>query len=148
MEKRNFPDCNLFMNTVTRTLSSDSSIKRASLLKWVTHDLRLSSYHCLMFNRLIEDLLYLCPSIKWVTKCSLNSLKVAMVLGASLLNHTFAGSLSVVGNTMHIISSETPYRCIRVLNDFRWPSRSRELHMFPPAASGTWQGEGRKSPTL
>ena len=43
---------------------SASSIKRAFLLKRVTYDLRLSSSHCLMFNRLAEDLLYLCPLIK------------------------------------------------------------------------------------
>ena len=100
------------MNVVTKNLSSALLIKRASLLKQVTYDLRLSSSHCLMFNRLVEDLLYLCPSIKWVTKCSLNSLKVEMVLEVSLLNHILASLLSVVGNALHIISSETPCRCM------------------------------------
>ena len=34
-----------------------------------------------MFNRLVEDLLYLWRPIKWVIKCPLTSLKVEMVLG-------------------------------------------------------------------
>ena len=126
MEKRNFPDFSPLVNVVTRTLSSASSIKRASSLKGVTYDLRLSSSRCLMFNGLVEDLLYLYPPIKWVMKCPLNSLKVATVLGASLLNYTLTGPLSVVGNTLHIISSETPCRCIRVFNDSRWSSGFRE----------------------
>ena len=94
-----------------RTLSLALLIKRASLFKQVTYDLWLSSSYCLMFNRLVEDLLYLCLPIKWVTKYPLNSLKVETVLEASLLNHTLAGPLSVVGNTLHIISSRTPCRC-------------------------------------
>ena len=80
-----------------------------------------------MFNRLVEDLLYLWPPIKWVTKCPLNSLKLETVLGDSLLNHTLASSLSVVGNALHMILSRIPYRCIRVLNDSRWSSRSCDL---------------------
>ena len=96
------------------------SIKKASLLKWVMYNLRLSSSYCLMFSRLAEDLLYLYPSIKWVMKCLLNSLKVDTVLGINLLNHARVGLLSVVGNALHIISSRTPCRCMRVLNDPRW----------------------------
>ena len=103
-----------------RTLSSASSIKRASLLKRVTYDLRLSSSCCLMFSRLSKDLSYLCPLINWVMKGPLNSLKVDTVLGVNLLNYTRASSLSVVGNALHIISSRTPYRCMRVLNNSRW----------------------------
>ena len=47
------------VNAVTKTLSSASLIKKASLLKRLTYDLKLSSSHCLMFNKLAEDLLYL-----------------------------------------------------------------------------------------
>ena len=53
-------------------------------------------------------------------KCPLNSLKVDTVLGVNLLNYTRASSLSVAGNALHIISSRTLYRCMRVLNDSRW----------------------------
>lgn len=42
-----------------------------------------------------------------VRKCPLSSLKVEMVLGASLLNHTLVGPLSVVGNALHMISTST-----------------------------------------
>lgn len=99
---------------------STSLIKRAYLLKRVTYDLRLSSSRCLMFSKLAEDLLYLCPPIERVTKSPLNSLKVDAVLGVNLLNHIRVGPLSVVGNFLHIISFGTPYKCMRVLNDSRW----------------------------
>ena len=126
MEKKNSLDCSPLVNAVTKTLSLASSIKRASLLKQVTYDLRLSSSCYLMFNRLVEILLYLYHPIKWVMKCPLNSLKVETVLGVSLLNHTLAGPLSVVGNTLHIIKSRTPCRCMRVLNDSRWLNGSHD----------------------
>jgi len=66
------------------------------------------------------------PLMKWVTKWPLNSLKVETVLRAGLLNHTLDGPLSIVGNALHMISSGTPYKCIRVLNDSRWLSRTRD----------------------
>uniref|UniRef100_A0A7N2M9E9 EF-hand domain-containing protein n=1 Tax=Quercus lobata TaxID=97700 RepID=A0A7N2M9E9_QUELO len=47
--------------------------------------------------------------MKWVTKCLLNSLKVETVLRASLLNYILAGPLSIVGNTLHMISFGTPF---------------------------------------
>ena len=59
-----------------------------------------------------------------MTKCPLNSLKVGTVLRVSLLNHTLAGPLSVVGNAFHIILSRTPCKCMRVLNNSRWSSGS------------------------
>ena len=61
-----------------------------------------------------------------------NSLKVEAELGTILLNHTQAGPLSVVGKALHMISSGTPCRCIRVLNDSRWLRRS-----FDPSYAST-----------
>ena len=116
----NSPDCSPLVNAVTRTLLLASSIKRVSLLKRVTYDLRLTSSHCLMFSRLAEDLLYLYLPIKWVTKYPFNSLKVDIVLGVNLLNHTRTSPFSVVGNALHIISYGTPCRSKRILNDSRW----------------------------
>lgn len=49
-----------------------------------------------------------------------------MVLEASLLNHTFAGPLSVVGNSLHIISFGTPCKCKQVLNNSKWSSGSHD----------------------
>lgn len=97
-----------------------------------------------MLSRLAEDLLYLWPPMKCETKCPLNSLKVETVLGAILLKHTLASSLSVVGKAMHMISSGTPYRCMSVLNDFRWSSRSFDPSYASTYASRTWlEGEKR-----
>ena len=85
-----------------------------------------------MFSRLAKDLLYLYLPMKCVTKCPLYFLKVEIVLGAILPNHTLAGPFSVVGNALHMISSETPCRCIRVLNDSKWSSGS-----FDPSYAST-----------
>ena len=101
-----------------------------------------------MFSRFAEDLLYFWPSIKWVTECPLSSLKVEIVLGASLLNHTLASPLIVVGNALHMISSGTPCRCIRALKDFRWSNESREPSYASLEAFGTWLEGGKKSLVL
>ena len=47
----------------------------------------------------------------------LNSLKVLMEFCVNLLNHTLVGPFSVVGKAQHMISSATPYKCIKVLKD-------------------------------
>ena len=97
------------------------------MLKWVTYDLRLSSSSYVMLSMAVKDLLCLCPPMKCVTKCPLNSLKVETMFGVSLLNHTLASPFNVVGKTLHIISSGIPCKCMRVLNDSKWSSGSRDL---------------------
>ena len=138
MQKRNSPCFNPLVKVVTRTLSSVLSIKRASLLKQVTYNLKLSSSHCLMFCMAAEDLQCLYPLMKCVTRCPLNSLKVETMFGVSLLNHTLASPFKVIGKAIHIISSETPCKCMRVLNDSRWLSGSLD-----PSYALLWGG--RKS---
>ena len=59
------------------------------------------------------------PLIKCEANCVLNSLKVLIEFGVSLLNHTLAGPISVVGKDQHMISSATPCKCIKVLKNFR-----------------------------
>ena len=90
------------------SLSFISSIVRASLLKRVIKDCKLSFSPCSMVNRLDEERLCLCPLMKLLTNSLLNSLKEPTVLGAILLNHTRAGLLRVVGKDIHMISSGTP----------------------------------------
>ena len=72
-----------------------------------------------MLIRHVIDFLYLCPLMKCEANGALNSLKVPMELGVNLLNQILAGPFSVVGKTLHMISSATPYKCIRVLKDSR-----------------------------
>lgn len=108
------------MKAMTRILSSASSISDAFLLNWVMYNLRLLSSRYLMFKRLAEDLLYNCPLMKCVMKSPLSSLRVKTELRAILLNRTQAGPLSMVGKTLHMISSRSPCRCIRVLNNSKW----------------------------
>ena len=61
-----------------------------------------------MFIRHAVDLLYLCPPMKCEANWALNSLKVLIELGVSLLNQILAGPFSVVGKALHMISSGTP----------------------------------------
>ena len=72
-----------------------------------------------MLIRHVMDFLYLCPRMKCKANYALSSLKVSMELGVNLLNHTFVGPFSVVGKVQHMISSTTPCKCMRVLNDSR-----------------------------
>ena len=97
------------------------------MLKRVVYNLKLSSSHCIILSMAAEDLLCHCPSMKCMTKGPLNSLKVGIVFGLSLLNHTFVGPFSVVGNALYMISSIPPFRCMRVLHDSRWSSESLNL---------------------
>ena len=46
---------------------------------------------------------------------ALNSLKVLIELGVSLLNQILVGPFNIVGKTLHMISFGTPWKCIRVL---------------------------------
>ena len=91
-----------------RSLSSTLSIFRASLLKQVLNDCRLSFSPYSMVNKLDEEHLCLCPLIKLLTNNLLNSSKELTEFGVILLNHTHAGLLRVVGKALHIISLGTP----------------------------------------
>ena len=105
-------------------LLSISFTVKASLLKQVTKDRKLSFSPCYMVNRLDEERLCLCPPIKLLTNNLLNSLKKLTLFRGILLNHTRAGTLSVVGKALHIISSGTPWRCIVVLKVAIWSQGS------------------------
>ena len=70
-----------------------------------------------MFIRHAVVFLYLCPPIKCEANWAFNSLKVLMELVVNLLNQILIGPSSVVGKALHMISSVTPYRCIRVLKN-------------------------------
>ena len=101
-----------------------SSTIRASRLKRVIKDRRLSFSPCSMVNRLNEERLCFCPPIKLLTNNLLNSSKQLTELGGILPNHTRAGPLRVVGKALHIISSRTPWRCIIVLKVAMWSKGS------------------------
>ena len=48
-----------------------------------------------------------------------------MVFGDNLPNHTLARPFNMVGKTLHMISSRTPWRCMVILNVAMWSQRSR-----------------------
>ena len=107
------------------SLSSISSTVRASLLKRVMKDCKLSFSPCSMVNRLEKKCLCLYPPMKLLTNNLLNSSKELTVLGGILLNHTRAGPLRVIRKTLHIILFGTPWRCIVVLKLAIWSKGSR-----------------------
>ena len=109
------------------SLSSTSSTVKASLLKRVIRDCRLSFSLCSTVNRLDEEHLCLYPPMKLLTNNLLNSSKELTEFGGILLNHTCAGPLRVVGKALHIISSGTPWRCIVVLKVAMWSNGSCAL---------------------
>ena len=86
---------------------------------------KLSFSPCSMFNRLDEECFYLCPPTKLLTNNLLNSWKEVMVFGGSLLNHSLVGPFKVIGKALHIILSETPWRCMVVMNVAMWSQGSR-----------------------
>ena len=89
-------------------LSSISSTLRASLLKQVMKDRKLSFSPCSMVSRLDEKRLCLYPPMKLLTNNLLNSSKELTIFGGILLNHIRASLLRVVGKALHIILSGTP----------------------------------------
>ena len=91
-----------------RSLSSTLSTLRASLLKRVMNDCRLSFSPCSMVNKLGKERLCLCPPMKLLTNNLLNFSKELIEFGGILLNQTRAGPLRVVVKALHIISSRTP----------------------------------------
>ena len=107
-------------------LLSISSTVRASLLKRVKKDHKLSLSPYSIVNRLDKERLCLCPPIKLLTKNLLNSSKEPTVFGGILLNHTCIGPLMVVRKALHIILSRIPWRCIVVLKVAIW---SKGLHV-------------------
>ena len=88
--------------------SSISFTIKASLLKRVIKDCKLSFSLYSIVSRLDEERLCLCPPIKLLKNNLLNSSNEPTVFGDILLNHTRAGPLRVVGKALHIISSVTP----------------------------------------
>ena len=101
-------------------LSSISSTVKASLLKWVMKDRKLSLSPCFIVSKLDEECLYLWPPMKLLTNNLLNFWKELTVFGGILLKHTCASPLRVVGKALHIISSRTPWRYIVVLKVVMW----------------------------
>ena len=106
------------------SLSSTSSTVRASLLKRVIKDCRLSSSSYSIVNRLEEECLCLYPPMKLLTNNLLNSSKELTEFEGILLNHIHVWPLRVVGKSLHIISPETPWRCIVVLKVAIWSNGS------------------------
>ena len=104
--------------------------------------LKLSFSPYSMFNRLDKERFGLCPPTKLLTNNLLNSWKDVMVFGGSLLNHTLVGPFKVVGKTLHIILSRTPWRCMVVLNVAMWSKGSRVLSYESKAGILNLEGKG------
>ena len=82
--------------------------------------------------------------MKCDANCVLSSLKVLMELGVNLLNHILVGPFNVVGKARHMISSRTPWKCIRVLNDSKWSKRSFNSSWASICGIQNFAGRGNK----
>ena len=83
-----------------RILPSISSTNRASLLKRLMKEHRLSFSHCSMLNKLNEERFCLCLPMKLLTNNLLNSWNEVMLFGSNFPNHTLAGSFRLVENDL------------------------------------------------
>ena len=61
--------------------------------------------------------------MKCAVNWALNSLKVLMELGVNQLNQILAAPFNVVWKALHMISSATLWRCIKVLKVSKWSRR-------------------------
>ena len=108
------------------TWSLASSTCSSSLLNRVIYCLSDSLSAYWMLRRWPVGFLCLFPPIKWWTKPLLSWSKSAIVPGGILLNHTLVAPFNVVGNALHITSSEVICNNISVLNDSMWSKESLE----------------------
>ena len=83
-------------------------------------DRKLSFSPYSILSRLDKEHLCLWPPMGLLTNNLLNSSKEPTVFGGFLLNQSRDGPLRVVGKSLHIISSRTPWRCIVVLKVAMW----------------------------
>ena len=127
IEKKKSPSSNLAWKVVKMTWSSVSFTYSNSLLNRVMYCLSDSPSACWMLRRWLVGFLCLCPPIKWRKKPFLSCSKSTMVPRGILLNYTLAAPFSIVGNTLHIISSGVICNNISVLNDSMWSKGSLEL---------------------
>ena len=93
------------LKVVNYTLSSASSTSRVSRVKRFTYDLRVSFSPCLIVSKWSAGLLGRCPPMKWRRKALLNCLKLSTDDVGSLVNHSLAAPLRMVGKEQHSISS-------------------------------------------
>ena len=98
-------DLNPALKVVSCTLSSALSTSRVSRVKRFTYDLKVSFSPCLMVSKWFVVLLGRCPPMKWRRKALLNCLKLSTDDFSSLVNHSLAAPLRVVGKERHNISS-------------------------------------------
>ena len=104
-ETTNSLDFNPALKVVSCTLSSASSTSKVSRVKRVTYDLRVSFFPCLMVSKWSVGLFGRCPPTKWWEKELPSCSKLSMDDVGSLVNHSLATPLRVVGKEWHSISS-------------------------------------------
>ena len=104
-EITNSLDFNLALKAVSYTLSSTSSTSKVPQVKRVTYDLTVSFSPCLMVNKWSTSLFGRCPPMKWWRKELPSCSKLSMDDVGSLVNHSLAAPLRVVGKKRYSISS-------------------------------------------
>ena len=126
-ETTNSLDFNPTLKVVSCTLSSASSTSKVSRVKHVTYDLRVSFFPCLMVSKWSAGLFGRYPPKKWRGKELPSCSKLSMDNVGSLVNHSLAAPLRVVGKEWHSISSGGCWRPKVILKVLRWSKESFSL---------------------
>ena len=141
-------DFNLALNIVSCTLSSFLSTSKVFWVKCFTYDLKISFSPCLMVSRWSAGLFRHCPSMKWHTKELPNCLKLSMDDVGSLVNHSFATPLRMVGKERHNISSGGCWRPRVVLMVLRWSKGSFRPSNASSYGRRNFEGTGHSRTTI
>ena len=147
-ETTNSLDFNLALNIFSCTLSSFLSTSKVFWVKRFTYDLRISFSPCLMVSKWFAGLFRRCPSMKWRTKELPNCLKLSMDDVGSLVNHSLAAPLRMVGKEWHNISSGGCWRPRVFLMVLRWSKGSFRLSNASSYGRRNFEGIGHSRTTI
>ena len=117
-------DLNPALKVVSCTLSSTSSTSKVSRVKRVTYDLRVFCSPYMRVSKWFAGLFGRCPPMKWQRKELPSCSKLLMDNFGSLVNHSLAAPLRVVGKERHSISSGGCWSPRVVLKVLRWSKGS------------------------
>ena len=82
--------------------------------------------------------------MKCEVNLALSSLKLLIEFGVNLLNQILTGPFSIVGRAQHMISSGTPWRCIKVLKVSRWSNGSLTPSLLSICGIQNFCGRGQE----
>ena len=147
-ETTNSLDFNPALKVVSCTLSFASSTSKISRVKRVTYDLRVSFSLCLMVSKWSAGLFGHCLLMKWRRKELPSCSKLSMNDVGSLVNHSLAAPLRVVGKEWHSILSGGYWRPKIILKVLRWSKGSFSPSNGSSCGKRNFKGTGHSRTTM